>query len=73
MPETRVNSNYKSEKNGIENVAADDKPSNSDNNEPCVMIIDDEIMNLEVMHALLSSKSINSDQAMGGHQALNLI
>ena len=48
-------------------------PSNTGSNEPCVMIIDDEIMNLEVMHALLTSKGINSDQAMGGRQALNLI
>ena len=37
------------------------------------MIVDDDVMNIEVMKAMLESQSVPTDSAMSGPQALSMI
>ena len=40
---------------------------------PAVLVVDDDMMNIEVMRAMLFSKKIDSDYALKGTEALKLI
>ena len=44
-----------------------------DKEHPRVLIVDDDLMNIEVISAMLKSRAIKSDSALNGNEAIKLV